>query len=165
MLGTGRQKREEGGRGGRGEIMAREGIKVEGERSGHALEGDSNSRVCMFESLSKVAVIRSKGRTYSWRLPLPQHIPLIKPHISSPTTTTTPSNHHPTLLAISIRYMHLRQRNLPQLFFHARNLAHLAVNCQLCNKLFTPGYWPVILAFSGLTPKIPSLSLDLSASR
>ena len=82
MLGKGRQKREEGRRGGRGEIMAREGIKVEGERSGHALEGDSNSRVSFSQSLSKVAVIRSKGRTYSWRLPLPQHIPLIKPHIS-----------------------------------------------------------------------------------
>ena len=67
--------------------MAREVIKVEGgEWPCFGRRFFEFSRVFLSISLSKVAVIRSKGRTYSWRLPLPQHIPLIKPHISPPTT-------------------------------------------------------------------------------
>ena len=146
--------------------MAREGIKVEGERSGHALEGDSNSRVSFSLNLSlksRCHTLEGKNlflaSTPSTTYPSHQatHIPSYYYYYSLQPSPDTVHHLYPIHASATV--------HPPQLFFHARNLAHLAVNCQLCNKLFTPGYWPVILAFLGLAPKIPSLSLDLSASR
>ena len=117
MLGKGRQKREEGGRGGRGEIMAREGIKVEGERSGHALEGDSNSRVSFSQSLSQ------KSLSYARREePIPGVYPFHNISLSSSHTypllrlLLLPPTITPTPFTISIRYMHLRQSIPPTCF-------------------------------------------------